>query len=315
MSADTDTLFSKRPDWADVTPIPQDDGPNPLVPIAYAPEYSDAMNYFRAVLSSKERSDRVLKLTEYLVRKNPGHYTVWQYRLETLMELTNDFTAELDFIESMAEDNPKSYQIWHHRQSIIAKTQDSTNEIAFINRALEEDSKNYHAWTYRQWVVSTFSLWDGEIPDVDRLLDDDIRNNSAWNQRYWVFKNRPQGFTDEDLEGEVQYVLERVLIAPRNESPWRYLKGIIKLQNKSLLDFPMVEQTCITLRDRGQALPHGLAMLMDINIERQNFEEARQICATLEDYDPIRQKYWRYRAKQLPQPEPNAHVDDVLRNT
>lgn len=31
-------LFSKRAEWSDLTPIPQADAPNALVPIAYAPE-------------------------------------------------------------------------------------------------------------------------------------------------------------------------------------------------------------------------------------------------------------------------------------
>lgn len=30
--------FYEKPEWADVVPIPQDDGPNPLVPIAYKKE-------------------------------------------------------------------------------------------------------------------------------------------------------------------------------------------------------------------------------------------------------------------------------------
>lgn len=32
------SLYSERPEWADVTPIPQYEGYNPIAPIFYAPE-------------------------------------------------------------------------------------------------------------------------------------------------------------------------------------------------------------------------------------------------------------------------------------
>jgi phosphatidylserine decarboxylase len=38
---------------------------------------ADAMNYFRAIVLKNERSDRVLELTEHIIRRNPAHYTVW----------------------------------------------------------------------------------------------------------------------------------------------------------------------------------------------------------------------------------------------
>ncbi len=70
--------YSDSPDWADIVPIPQDDGgPNPVAAIAYTEDYSEAMSYLRAVMASGEFSDRVLSLTGHVIDLNPAHYTVW----------------------------------------------------------------------------------------------------------------------------------------------------------------------------------------------------------------------------------------------
>lgn len=72
--------YSDSPEWEDVVPIPQDDGgPNPLAAIAYTEEYSEAMSYLRAVMANDEKSDRVLSLTEDVIRMNPAHYTTWYF--------------------------------------------------------------------------------------------------------------------------------------------------------------------------------------------------------------------------------------------
>lgn len=64
--------------WADVEPLPQDDGGlHPLAAIAYSDEYSEAMGYLRAIMAKNEFSERVLGLTEHIISMNPAHYTVW----------------------------------------------------------------------------------------------------------------------------------------------------------------------------------------------------------------------------------------------
>ena len=37
----------------------------------------DATNYFRGIVKSGEKSERVLELTEAIIRLNPAHYSAW----------------------------------------------------------------------------------------------------------------------------------------------------------------------------------------------------------------------------------------------
>lgn len=41
----------------------------------------DAMDHFRAITAAGERSERVLELTETIIRMNPAHYTIWSVLL------------------------------------------------------------------------------------------------------------------------------------------------------------------------------------------------------------------------------------------
>ncbi len=37
----------------------------------------DATDYFRGVVRNGEKSERVLELTEHIIRLNPAHYSAW----------------------------------------------------------------------------------------------------------------------------------------------------------------------------------------------------------------------------------------------
>ncbi|TPX33832.1 hypothetical protein SmJEL517_g03327 [Synchytrium microbalum] len=262
------------------------------------------MDYFRAVALSGEKSQRVLDLTSFIISHNPAHYTVWKCRQDVLQELKSDLHQELEWVTELVESQPKSYQIWHHRQVIMERLNDTSTEKAFLNDMLQDDSKNYHLWTYRQWLLTHFggALWDDELSDVNVLIDQDVRNNSAWMHRYFVLVNRPGGF-GESLDDEIQYVMTKIKLAPRNESPWNYARGIISHNSKSLDEITPVYDLAKSYIN--SKIPQALLYLLDVyelqleTGDKSALNSAQETLNFLIEHDPIRAKYWSYRHAEL----------------
>eukprot|EP00038_Savillea_parva_P020712 m.32213 g.32213 ORF g.32213 m.32213 type:complete len:308 (-) comp4871_c0_seq1:20-943(-) len=303
------TLYRDDPDWADITPVPQDDGPNPACPIAYAPEYVDCMDYFRAVYRAEEVSERALKLTEDVIDLNAANYTAWQYRRKLLRALKYNLQEEMEYITTMIEENIKNYQVWYHRRCVVEMLGDGSNELAFTEAILEQDAKNYHCWQHRHWAMERFNLFKSKqecgLDFVDRLLVEDVRNNSAWNHRYFVIQNTT-GFTPDVVADEVAYALETVGKVAENESAWNYIKGISSHVDRGLLAFPHIKEVALLSVPHARCHVHALATLLDICVLEANDKngaaasQAGDLCDTLIQKDEVRASYWRWRKTQLP---------------
>ncbi|WCJ41380.1 Protein farnesyltransferase/geranylgeranyltransferase type-1 subunit alpha [Euphorbia peplus] len=316
--------LSQRPEWSDVVPVPQNDGPNPVVPIAYKPVFEETMNYFRAIYISDERSPRALQLTHDVILLNPGNYTVWHFRRLVLEALNVDLIEEVDFVERIAKDNSKNYQIWHHRRWVAEKlgTDATARELQFTKKIISLDAKNYHAWSHRQWVLKALGGWEDELDYCAQLLDDDVFNNSAWNQRYFVITRSPfLGGLQAMRESEVKYTIEAILGNPENESPWRYLRGLYKDDDQSWISDPQISSVCLKVLSQRTNHILALSMLLDLlchgfqanpefrdainelkpsNLDALDPDLAKAVCCVLEHVDPMRVNYWNWRRSKLP---------------
>ncbi|GAB0099701.1 protein farnesyltransferase/ geranylgeranyltransferase type-1 subunit alpha [Sergentomyia squamirostris] len=297
-------MYGSRPDWADITPIEQDDGENPVVVIAYSEKFKDIYNYFRAIVAKGEKSQRALELTQDALILNPANYTVWQYRRDILKDLNLNLYDELDYVAEVIENNGKNYQVWHHRRVIVEWLQDPSRELQLTETILHVDSKNYHAWQHRQWVISTFNLFDNELNFVDRLLAEDVRNNSAWNQRFFVLKHT--GLDRQVISRELLYAINRIRLATINESSWNFLRGLLQVSEDGALDqFPEVVTFCEELYSSGSRSLHLMAFLIDLYAEkslrpeepaRDDYAHKVQVLCNLmiNECDTIRCRYWKY---------------------
>ncbi|XP_010525976.1 PREDICTED: protein farnesyltransferase/geranylgeranyltransferase type-1 subunit alpha [Tarenaya hassleriana] len=316
--------LSRRPEWSDVVPLSQDDGPNPVVPIAYKEEFRETMDYFRAVYFSDERSPRALRLTEEALRLNSGNYTVWHFRRLILEALNQDLYEELSFIESIAESNSKNYQLWHHRRWVAEKLGPdvAAKELDFTRRVLSVDAKHYHAWSHRQWALQALGGWEDELDYCHELLESDVFNNSAWNQRYFVITISPLlGGIEAMRETEVSYTINAILASPANESSWRYLKGLYKDNTQSWISDPDVSSVCLEVLRTNCFHGFALSTLLDLlchgfqptdelreavsaldnrGSDSSDPDLAKSVCTILGRVDPIRAKYWAWRKSKIP---------------
>lgn len=156
---------------------------------------------------------------------------------------------------------------------------------------------------------------------MDKLIKNDVRNNSAWNHRWFAChraeKDTPLSYESAILEAD--YAIGIAEIDPFNESPWRYLIGILKeqwrqkdkaaLKPTNLLDEYegkiLKIKNSITERNGGDgdSCVNLISALIDILEMKQNisaFKDAAQFAHNLAfEHDPIRKKYWILRENTL----------------
>lgn len=278
-------------------------------------------------MASEEHSPRVLSLTEHIINLNAAHYTVWLYRASTLFALNSSIRDELAWLNDIALDNQKNYQIWHHRQLLLdnlyptissdpaALKELADSEIDFMTEMFNEDAKNYHVWSYRQYFVRKLDLFgDAELKSIEKLLRMDVRNNSAWSHRFFIVFSDPSYSTPDSkatehdpkipssiIDREIEFGKAATFEAPQNQSPWNYIRGVLRKGGRKLSSLECFAGEFVKIPADGEGeedvrSSHALDFLADCWSEMGKTNEADKALVLLaEKYDPIRKNYWEWR--------------------
>jgi protein farnesyltransferase/geranylgeranyltransferase type-1 subunit alpha len=94
--------------------------------------------------------------------------------------------------------------------------------------------------------------------------------------------------------------------APQNQSPWNYLRGLIRQAKGpaalSLASFKTFASEFASIDDPDEvSSSHALDLLADIyaNEENKSEEAGKALDLLANKYDPIRENYWNYRKSLL----------------
>jgi protein farnesyltransferase/geranylgeranyltransferase type-1 subunit alpha len=320
--------------FSDVTPV-QDVKSYDVASIDYNETFVTVYSYFRAIRQQNEFSERAFQLTGNCLQLNPANYTVWQFRRQCLLQLyPNDpilyVLSELDFARVLGGENPKNYQIWYHRRACLDRLIDTEQqqqqhqqyldaELDYLGSVLDVDAKNYHAWSNRQWLVAKINqdhVWDKELKYVESLLSDDIHNNSAWNHRWFVTHRGRRKSSPLDLKTtrqELDYALQAIHQDVYNESSWQYYIGILKEQRQAYRNAnvpSLLKQARQQIMQLAAFSHHRQSALLDIHEWMEDYETAIAMAQELQTLDPIRQKFWTLKERQLQQqPQLLQHED------
>lgn len=281
-------------------------------------------------MANKEHSARCLKLTEHVISMNPAHYTVWLYRFSIITALGLSIPDEIEWLGEVTMEHLKNYQIWHHRHLLMeahyptiagspeALARLRSSESHFMTVMLAEDTKNYHVWSYRQYLTRKLAMWTpAELSSIQALIDEDVRNNSAWSHRFFLVFSDPAHSTPDShstehdpavpaaiVDREVCYAQDKIALAPQNQSPWNYLRGVLVKGGRKLATVEDFAGQFVADLGQGDSevvkSSHALDLLAEIYAEKGDKQKADLcLCRLGEKWDRIRTGYWEWRRRML----------------
>jgi len=231
----------------------------------------------------------------------------------------NFLDAERAFLNAMLDKDAKNYHVWSYRQWLVRKfdlwDSDATSSTLSVSA---KTLLSVYTFEHTSSSNPQPSRASSEISDILHYLHTDIRNNSAWNHRFFLIFGRHEMHSSPStqtissptlpqsiLSREISFAQDAIRIAPQNESPWNYLRGVLRRFEAPLgvVEGFAREFADVTKEGKGAGVrsSYALDVLAEVYAEdagkRGMAERALELLETR--YDVIRAGYWAYRRREL----------------
>ena len=130
-----------------------------------------------------------------------------------------------------------------------------------------------------------------------------MRNNSVWNYRFFLIKlTNENKFSENLIQSEINYTLEKITEVPFNESPYSYIRGLLKEVGYKFSKFPEIKNFVEKIIELNPKCSYAYSLLLDIYEEykdKENYTKIDNIISNLLECDYIRKKYWLWRKEKI----------------
>lgn len=193
------------------------------------------MDYFRAVSAAEEHSDRVLALTEAIVRLNPSHYTVWYVYLlgchEALGSRGTSFTSESTLCtapltpQAVPLRNPPRPAEGPHRRARAhervraRESQELPSLVCLLHQDNSADERHHRLLLLEHISPDDPSF---EIEFIHASLQPDPKNYHTWAYLHWLYCHFSElgRISDARWAEELSWCEDMLELDGRNNSAW-----------------------------------------------------------------------------------------------